>query len=266
MRKLLILFCFLVFLFPMRGDSGIVIGDYYDDTVPTTCSSCTPGDPADIFCEDCENSGNFWCTWTADTIDSGNSVDCQNVSANIACLDKGAKAIQVFVDGDNGEEAARYKTIASATELYIHFYLDIVSHNGLDNLDSVSILWIEDTGTGRAGHFYLIRDGSGNYDLKYFLDGQGGDEVESTINGFTTGTQYECELWWKADTVNGMTMSINDTLYAPDDGETTKDVTIERIYVGSIGTITALGADEDVTFQVDVIEADDDTMSDDCPE
>ena len=226
------------------------------------CSSCTPGDPSDIFCEDCDNSDNFWCSWT-DDVDGTNTVACANHSGTLACTDKGSKAIEITIDGDQGELASKYQAVTE-NAVYIHFYLNLKTWSGMDNLDEVVLIQVYEADYNTLARLWIY-DISGTPRLYYIIDGQAGDEVEAGPY-LTVGTWYDVEFSWQRNTANGVNLNVNDTDYALDDGQTTIDVNCERIYIGSTSLSGGIGAGEDIVIQMDNIEVDNDTMPDDCPE
>jgi hypothetical protein len=215
-------------------------------------------------CEDCENDDNFWCSWS-EGLSEGNTIACANHSGTLACADKGSKAINVSMNGSNGLNACKYRTITGVNSIYENGYFNLISTANWDTFETLDIFRIYNiTNSRQLFTLYVIWDGS-NYKLNGYLStADGGTD---TINGPTiqTGTWYRVGISYARNTQNGGSLYVEGTEYSADDNETTYDYAITRVYIGSTN-FGSIGASETVVYQWDCLELDDDTMPGACPE
>ncbi len=171
------------------------------------CTSCNPGDPADVMCEDFEGTGYLCSGWT-ETEGTG-SIDADAThSGTLDCTDKGSQAVEIqlstgtacYVRWDNGSEE---------TEANFQWYFNIVSENLADGQNFI---------VGK------IQDGS-NVDMCYWRLQQVSGQlqilvrVKNTSDGWTDGSTYNVSTgnWyrWRGTWVDGTSW---DVWLANDDG------------------------------------------------
>jgi hypothetical protein len=261
-KRLIIAFAFLLFASPLWAFE-VIHGPVMVATVSATCTSCTPGDPADVLCEDCENSDAFWCSWSED-IDAGNTVSCENHSGTLACTDKGSKAINVSISGSNGLSACKYKDVTAVNSVYVNGYFNLVSTANWDAWESIDILRVYNVTNSRILCVLYISYTGTEYKLSMRVTTTVGDD-SVTGPAISLNTWYRVGLSYTKNTTNGASLWVSGTEYPADDGETTYDNTVTRQYIGSQDW-GSIGASETAVYQWDCVEIDDDTMPGACPE
>lgn len=236
----------------------------------TTCSSCTPGDPADVFCEDCENSGAFWCSVT-ESVDGTNDVSCAAHSGTLTCTDKGSYAIQVDVDGGQGDMCYIYMTVSEDT-IYVRGRFNFISWDGEASGDNVTLVTLAN-GTTILSILRLRWNGS-NFVIRFAMYGQ--EAIEYNLGpSLSLGTWYDFYVSHTRNTTDGATCYVNGSDVSANAGYTSQDLACTRVYFGSIpvGDMTPVNlgtngidfSSDVVQYQFDIIEADDDTLPSTCP-
>ena len=243
------------------------------------CSSFTPGDPADLFCEDSDGANTVetgatdWTTARGtdvgytQTIDTGATWIEAAHSGTLSCVGKGDYAIEYYtIDAaNNGSESANMEVdITDSANVYTNFYFNLVSE-AMDNSTKVGLVkycTLEGC-AGRAATLSVWQDASGNLEL--YLEHQLADTSYVYTAGTTalsTGTWYRVGLLWEQSPsevevfLNGVSEIASSDVFGTND--------IESVLVGT----DDLGSDvnnEAVTIQIDLFAVDNDTMPGACP-
>ena len=224
------------------------------------CSSCTPGDPSDIFCEDGENSGDHWCSW-ADQVSSGNSVTFAGHSDTLSCTDKGDYAIVFDVDGSNGELAALGMSISATGVFYAKFYVNITAMS-YDSGTQFEIMTLEGSTAWLVGLYFGHEDG--NEKFRMYVNGQGGN-LEVDGPNISTGTWYKVELFFTKNSADaaGAYFKVDGTQYSLS-GDSTENINVDHVDLGSDDRSYAVDATDTITFEMDIIKTDEDATPGDC--
>ena len=264
MKKLFITLFLLAFCVPISGagvtQDKLKVIARKNAAVASLCTSCTPGDPSDQFCEDADNAGALWCSYT-DDISGTNTVAATAISGNLsACSKRGSNAVQMTLDGAQGDSAAKYYTISSTGTLYFSSYTNIMSYSGFDTSDDrVTLTEFYDTTNGWQVYVVFVNY-AGSIELQLIM--RSAEDSYSMVRGPTIasiglGTWFQLEMYFVANTTNGAWMKVNSTQYTLADGETTSNYTLERVYIGSDGSEgLGIGAGDAITVQYDLIQAD----------
>ncbi len=248
---------------------GIMINSYRYATPSGLCSSCTPGDPADVLCEDFEGSSdcgndsgakaNCQCSWSAteDGTGSLNFASTRNQSTN-PCANKGTYNVDLNVSGtynnwDNDYDIS--KSFTAKTSLYTQAYIYIESEGLSDNQNAV-LFTFTDSGSAHEAFVVVLRQVSGALYLATYANDTGtGPNVGGTA--ISTGTWYRVGMEYVSNTSNGGKIYIAGV---EDVGcrINTPDMAVANIY--------ALAGGGTYRWQFDNIQVDDDTMPEACTE
>jgi len=247
-------------------DSGSAAADY--------CSSCTPGDPTDIMCEDAEGTNDLGgfntaqCSGWSETIEANNTVTNASHSGDInsdqGCTNQGSYAIQIHVDNTAaGEDAYLSDDITAKSNVYGQFYL-IVTANNLENSDYVSLNQLLRT-TGGTVHLMglmLWRNATDTVIRAYYRNSSDANVSSDSTATISNDTWYKIEYQWESGST--LKVWIDDSLEISETDNDTENV--ERLRIGSIDVLGSTAADSSdiVTYQVDMVGWDDDTIPSDC--
>lgn len=173
---------------PAEARNLMVVGGGVVSAPSALCSSCTPGDPADVFCEDFAGSTECAsgeasvcrCAWSAVSQTNGSVVFASN-GLTITATTAGDAIV-----GTN-------RSLAGETQVYVKFKLNIVSESLAD---------------GNSVKFCAVENASGTNDLSLRQ----------------TSSQYYLDLKFGANTITGTTAitGVNDTIemFVNEAGET----------------------------------------------
>ena len=230
---------------------GIMINSYRYATPSGLCSSCTPGDPSDVFCEDFEGPR---CSWTESNTGDGdvNPQSTRNQS-KMPCTSKGTYNADFYCPSAS-DETYYMRTISDTSTLYVQFYFYLESESVGDG-QGFSIFQVEDSDGSNAGLVGIIqRDGS-LYLFDYANNWANGPGVGTTA--LSTGTWYRIGVEYTKNTTNGLRVYVNGTEQIGCRA-TTGTQALENIAFGD--------GEKAFRYQIDNIQVDDDTMPEACTE
>jgi len=235
------------------------------------CSSCAPGDPADVFCEDWEGSediadgpsGIAQCTGWDNSEGAGKANLTSGihnpVGDTLGCSGKGSNYIKIQYIDD-----AQIWLLKSITEtnLYVKFYMYLNNTTGVDDGDYVIPFEIE-----RADHAELITfyvkwtAATSNWQIKWYWLETGGQQNEYLANLMANNTWWEVTIVWESGAK--AEIYINDGTATNSASKTANIVTADVVEISFIcdGNQTA---GEQIDILIDCISADDDTIPSDC--
>ena len=227
---------------------GVMINSYRYVT-SGLCSSCTPGDPSDVFCEDFEGPR---CSWTESNTGSGdvNPQSTRNQST-MPCTSKGTYNADFNITSASDE--AYYKRAKSdTTSTYVQFYVYIESE-GLADYDGITFLQLENSSGEMAGAVGIRQSGGSVYLATYTNNWNTGPGVGSTA--LSTGTWYRIGVEYTKNTSKGLRVYLNGTEQAGCRTDTSTQAT-ENVVFG--------GGYKAARYQIENIQVDDDTMPEAC--
>lgn len=245
------------------------------------CGSCTPGNPVDLFCEDSEGTNSieddpqasydtavcddaFWLS----VVHLNNTLTDESHSGTLNCSNRGDYVVQFYVGEDvAGRESTYLERNHGGGEgsYYTQLYFNIVSEELDSNDDYVSLIVLEDEAANRTVSVRLYQSSGDNnlYLQMVYYNGVGYDylPVDMTTNGTTalsTGAWYRLRLDWVSGT--SVYMYVDSTTEQSD----IVDIGARNVQYHIIGfdtgdTDTDDGGDDEVTVQMDLIGADNDT-------
>lgn len=243
------------------------------------CSSGTPGDPMDVFCEDSEG-GNTIETGATDWTKAQNAgwVDWDSPAEHtmieaphtdtLNCAGKGDYAIEIHVvDTTGNEEMEVNLDIANKTTLYGQIYFNITDTTGVDSGDDYGLFSFCFDEDGNCNSIIVV------VGLTYIAPNwkvgmiySKADETNSAMTFNGTPTAVAVNTWHRLGIkfVQGSEI----TVYLNGASEiTTADVTdiedVKSVGFGSNGIYTIINNDA-ATFQVDLLAIDDDAMPGAC--
>jgi len=221
------------------------------------CSSCTPGDPSDVLCDDFENA-NTLCSWSISQDGTGAvSLTSTRNQSSLDCTNKGTYNADFSVSGtyqDWSNGAGISKTFSAKTTLYAQFYLYIESE-GIGDSQAFDHINLSDEGDTNSRMWVGVRQNLGTLRLSTCAN----DFATGPTTGLTnlsTETWYRIGVEYTANTSGGGKVYINGT------EETgcainTPNNSVERVTLGIFGSTAR--------YQIDNLQIDDDTMPGACP-
>ena len=221
------------------------------------CSSCTPGDPSDVLCDDFENA-NTLCSWSISQDGTGAvSLTSTRNQSSLDCTNKGTYNADFSVSGtyqDWSNGAGIGKTFSAKTTLYAQFYLYIESE-GIGDSQAFDHINLSDEGDTNSRMWVGVRQNLGTLRLSTCAN----DFATGPTTGLTnlsTETWYRIGVEYTANTSGGGKVYINGT------EETgcainTPNNSVERAGFGIFGSTAR--------YQIDNLQIDDDTMPGECP-
>ena len=263
MKKLILSILFILCLSfqasawnPFVVVSGGGISDY--------CSSCTPGDPTDEFCEDAEGSNTIetgatdfttaQCSGWTPTIDTGAYLYEQGHSGSLSCSNKGSYAIQyqvIDVDNNDSEDASLSIDTTDSDLLYVNFYFNVISSAMSDDSERVGLATIAAYDAGNEKLVSVAIDYQTDPLLRIAMSNRNGAAGSTDTYGTTTivpGTWYRGTLIWNRGTAASFLLNGSvETTNADIDDLTSKGVTI-----GSTNATTQV-ANHSVVIQMDMV-------------
>ena len=240
------------------------------------CSSCTPGDPTDVLCEDSdgaetvETGATDWTTAQCSdatyvqTISTGAYFYENAHSGTLSCSGKGSYAIEYYVidaSDDGSENAFMMVDITEISNGYVNFYFNIVSES-LANLENIMLFKFcsDNTCAGRLSYLQVLDD-AGNLKLRTSHRIAAGTHTYTTGSTvLSTGTWYRVSYKWESGSAMSVLLNGGAEISSAD----VYSYNIYAIQFGSqdLGTATNNHA---VTIQMDLLGMDDDTMPGACP-
>jgi hypothetical protein len=269
-------------------DANIDAINAVDFALPAFCSSFTPGDPFDLFCEDTEGSNSVetgvddWdntqgtdAQWEQNVDQTGvdNTWNDQTHSSTLTCANYqvGSYAARMYVykDSTGTENAYMRHTPAAgaASTYYLQFYLLIVSEAWEAN-EVMSIGEIESGGSRRIG--VRLKNSGANIVVEARIYHSGAAYVTYACDACTNlndGAWHRVGIQWEQNTVDGALVFIDGSEDLDMNGATTFDGTVNQIVLGSqqneSSNLETDGADA-ITVEYDQIGGDNDTMPGPC--
>ncbi len=230
---------------------GIMINSYRYATPSGLCSSCTPGDPSDVFCEDFEGPR---CSWTeSNTGDGDTNPQSTRNQSTMPCANKGTYNADFYCPSAS-DETYYERAISDTSTLYVQFYFYLESESVNDN-QGFSIFQVEDSDGSNAGAVGITQSGGSLYLFTYANNWANGPGVGTTA--LSTGTWYRINIKYTKNTTNGLRVYINGTEQV-DCRATTGTQALEKAAFG--------GGEKAFRYQIDNIQVDDDTMPEACTE
>jgi hypothetical protein len=221
------------------------------------CSSCTPGDPSDVLCDDFE-SANTLCSWSTSQDGTGAvSLTSTRNQSSLDCTNKGTYNADFSVSGtyqDWSNGAGISKTFSAKTTLYAQFYLYIESE-GIENGQVFDIINLSDAGDTHSRMWVGVIQNSG----VLLLSTAANDFARGPTTGNTnlsTETWYRIGVEYTANTAGGGKVYINGTEETGCAIDTPNN-SVERAGFGIFGSTAR--------YQIDNLQIDDDTMPEACP-
>jgi len=257
-------FLIALLLLTTPAHAGMVIG-----SGATFCSSCTPGDPADIMCDNLGGAtGAYTCTWDGETENANSYLEWAAIDAGFpACPGIGSYALQMHMDDSDGISEDAYNTISvtSSSTLYTQVYILVVSEAMdlageyiplLQGRNNTTTLWfVRLIDSGAALHLQLVyRDST---DTSIYRTG-----APTTI---VAGTAYRIGVKWVQNTAapDGCQLYIDGNLEVSAN-TTTDDLPVTTLYLGSPAGQTAIDTNDITIIQFKLLEVDNDTMPGAC--
>uniref|UniRef100_A0A6H1ZA02 Putative lectin/glucanase superfamily protein n=2 Tax=viral metagenome TaxID=1070528 RepID=A0A6H1ZA02_9ZZZZ len=245
--------CFAMPLWQVGGDTPVSGG--------SSCSSCTPGDPTDVLCEDFDLS-EYICSWTETTTDcaSGYPNGDATHSGTLSCTDKGAYALEIKYAASPLTEvcSSRIDAGSAITAGHIQFYLNVIDAA----IGSGSVALAQATasvdGTNDIFAWKIIYRSSTQYDLYCYCYNTSATYSSIVSISMNEGTWYGVGLTYDTNAgtaemfIGGISKGTVSNL------NNTRDP--RYFFVGSV-----IDVEPDTDFQVDLLKWDDDTMPGACP-
>jgi hypothetical protein len=260
-------------------------------TVSNYCSSCTPGDPTDIICEDAEGANTVTGTgfdtsvcgdavWATVVTDGNNTITEENSSGTSGCPNNdGAKEIKFYTEENGAGEENTYMqhTITPTGDLYIQAYLtalDLSNFNGTED-GSVISMW-EDGAAKYVAVLSLVRTSN---NIEYQMIFRDNTDTVYTINIDNASGNSNClgtnptagdriVLEFHKNTAAGVTFTLNGTTECDSTDYTMFNDDVDSYKTGSDGNITTMahGGGDAWSVNLDMIAVDNDTMPGACSE
>lgn len=266
---------FIILLFFAATSPGQIIMSH-TGTVAPYCSSCSPGDPTDLMCEDAEGSNTIetgatdfttaQCSDYTASIDTGATLFEASHSGTLSCSNKGDNAIQIYcVNSAGGADGVTLiKDVTDSNNSYASFYFNIVSEE-LDNGDVFGLMYYCNTDacdTNFNAGVSVKQNASGNLilNMKHRLADNSTEENEGSTT-LSTGTWYRVELAWLSGT--SATVYLNGSSEISDLDCRTDQTKAIGIGSDPVSWLSAISNDP-ITVQMDIIGADDDTRVGAC--
>ena len=261
MKKLIVilftlLFCTTAFAGGITDKHKAVIAIKNIAAASDYCSSCTPGDPTDVLCEDFEGVGeDLRCAWT-DVIDDGGTINHDlALGANWACTNIGDEVLEVDVTDTTAADLiyTYYDHGSGLTNWRVKFWF-IVRTEDLTNNEYGGIFNLSITNPSTLGGLQLlIFDSDGQLQLCPGCDNTAPACVNIAIN-----TQYEIYASWVS---SGTSIIELDGVGICSDA-TSAEASPQYLTLGKYRVIS------DVSFKIEYggIVVDDDTEPSNCTE
>ena len=270
MRRLSIILAVLVLLWPGHLPAGgIMINSFKYASSGSTglCSSCTPGDPSDVFCEDFEGAtdcgndsggaSNCRCAWTSTETGTGSlSFASTRGQSTNPCAGKGTYNLDLYCGGTYESWSHEYsvtRSFSSTVTSYTNFYMRIESES-LSDGERVFLLSLADPDNLVDIMSVALRQVGGVLYLATYANSEAtGPNTGSTV--ITVGTWYRVSVEYVSNTASGGKVYINGV------EDTTCRITTPNYSAQYIHLFAAAGT---YRWQVDNIQQDNDTMPEAC--
>lgn len=227
------------------------------------CSSCTPGDPSDIYCEDVEGSedpgGTMLCTsWTS----TGSPVGAAHsgLSDSLGCTGKGTNAIKIPAGAVAGTARIR-RDITSTAVFYDKFYAYFDFQNM--NSDEQPAIYLLRDGTTQSLVIYANwKNGTTDIEIRVYYN-SGAENIIMTQH-WENQTWLEFSVFWDGTTADEFSVAVTDGSNSDSvsDSSAINNDSIDEVTYGPYahGFDTA----EHLDMYVDIMRTDNDTMPSDC--
>lgn len=273
MKKRLFFFSVFILLIirpvQVQSISHVMIIGQEEEAVSNFCSSCTPGDPCDQFCEDWEGSqdiattgpnGAATCTgWTGGDDGDGTITKASHDPGGdaLGCTGKGLYYLELA--NINSDLVWMYKDLAAAkSAVYLKFYAYVFQTN-VDNNDLLHSLQLFNEAASTRVYVDLRFDGT---DWSPRLQYNGGADKSTMTADFLDATWWEWEITYISGTQ--VKLSINDGTNS-ETIDITTDVESENIKTirFSVADLN-IGEGESAGLGIDCLCVDDDALPGDC--
>ena len=279
MKKLILSILFIICLSFQASawNPMVVVSGGGEEATPSACTSCTPGDPADIFCEDFEGSTDppndcAWCTWT-ETVSAGNVLTTGSHTGTWqSCTsdDLGSNALKITVDGANGENAYLWRNIQddAFNNMFVQFYFwfDEDNTDTLEDSDKISVMAVTSSADSVILWSVQVYSFSNNNILYFTYAHTGGTETVTLDGSIDDGTVYEIKVWYKRNQADGVLVYLDDVDKTDTNNNTTWDYEPHNLYIGSSDVTTNFTSGDKAMMEIDMIEFDGDTLPTSCEE
>ena len=261
MKKLIVilftlLFCTAAFAGGITDKHKAVIAIKNIAAASDYCSSCTPGDPTDVLCEDFEGVGeDLRCAWT-DVIDDGGTINHDlALGANWACTNIGDEVLEIDVtDTTAADHIYTYYDHGSGLANWRVKFWFIVRTEDLDASEYGSIFLLSSTSPETIeGLQIILYDDAGQLQIC-----PGCDDTSPACVNIALNTQYEIYGSW----VSGGTSIIELDGVGICSDATSASMSPQYLVLGKPRTLG------DVAFKIEYggIVVDDDTEPSNCTE
>jgi hypothetical protein len=226
------------------------------------CSSCTPGEPTDVLCEDFEDSDGWWCTWT-DSLTGSATTGTQAPTA-FACTYAGAKSRIYSID--SGDTGYSYDTGYSNNNSYVRFYFTVTEAN-LDGSEKVTLFQIYESGWDMILSFRIVRHAaSATWTGELVFEDAGGTDRTSTGSTYLIddGEDIEIKISFVGNTSISVTYDDGTTDETLTDGAETVTADDAAIYGLGPSVVVNFAASDAVVAEFELLAIDDDTIPDSC--
>lgn len=248
--SIILLMSILLFGSGTSWADGIMINSYkYASGSSALCSSCTPGDPSDIFCEDFEGPR---CSWTeSNTGDGDTNPQSTRNQSTMPCTSKGTYNADFYCPSAS-DKTYYQRAISDTSTLYVQFYFYLESE-GLNDSQGFTVYQVESSDEVNAGAVGIAQSGGSLYLFAYANNWSTGPNVGSTA--LSTGTWYRIGVEYTKNTSNGLRVYLNGT-----------EQTGCRVNTSTqaLDKVTFGGGEKAFRYQIDNIQVDDDTMPEAC--
>jgi hypothetical protein len=290
MRKLL--FAFIAVLIPALLWAAFGVDTVSDPAAVETVSSpakvdtvemvavayCTsPTAPPSLVCEDAEGSISITSTgfdtswradggatgWTANIHASATLIEAAHTNAGWGG-NTGDYAIRIYVE--ENDEASLLTDIGDQTEIYIEMAIDVLTVTNFDAWDRFGLVWAADNGNNFLWYVSMTYDAASNLELyAKFRDAAGDTEtLASCATAWSEDDPFCIQIYYKDAT----SFIIKSDAACDGTFETTEcadtdigdgvydDTGVDQLYIGAESASSNIGADENATYELDLIAVD----------
>ena len=228
------------------GGAPAAGGDY--------CSSCDPGDPTDVLCEQFETYCTTDSGWT-EVIDTGTIVENTAKDANFACTNLGSYSAEFVEDGSGVALTYAYYDHGSAISTWHIKFWVVFTAEDIDAAEVQRVAHLSHTSATQTGDdilFQLVMDGA------QLTLGATVADTSIVYTNIALNTQYEIYILW---TSSGLSLVEIDGVELARDA-TTPATDMQFFTLGRWASVSTAG----YTMEVLGVVIDDDTEPTNCTE